>query len=236
MKKLLLLALTVVLAVSCSPSLDDKIIMEDGAGKPYLEMMSVKEKESFLRGMMAEGFKSADEDFTKGKTYQYMINQGNILIKKDSIRDAEAEALRLEQEKIAKEQEEARKAKQMLMEKAVKLTVYKKKFVPSDIYSGRYESYNCLYVKIQNLSSKKVIAYSGKIVAYDIFGDKIWSGSVKDDKGIKANTSSTDEWYWDYNQFSSIDDNLKNAKFSKTTFSWIPNEIIFDDGTKLTLD
>lgn len=177
------------------------------------------------RHAIAEGFKEFNDDENEiplvGKTVREVIFLQRQWIKEEEEQEAEAEAMAEE----AKAKEEALAAE---LRKAITLTVYDKGFT-----EGRYDDYPTYKMTYQNSSSKGIRAFQGTVVFQDLFGDKLMGVSPKISDPIKAGEKADWRGTSEYNQFDDEDRDLRNTKLKDMKIVWIPEKIIFSDGTTI---
>ena len=107
--------------------------------------------------------------------------------------------------KIAEEEQAKEEALQAELRNSLRLTVYKKGFIPSDAMSSRYDDYVTFSVTYENLSQKDIRAFQGTVVFNDLFGDAVKRVSIKITDPIKAGGKATWSGVMKYNQFIDSD-------------------------------
>lgn len=130
----------------------------------------------------------------------------------------------------AKAREEAIQAE---LRNSIQLTVFDKDFIPSNYRLDRYEDNITISIAYENRSTKDIRAFQGIVIFNDLFGDEIFSSSIKISDPIKAGQKATWIGAIEYNQFRDEHKRLKNADMKDLKVVWKPAKIIFSDGTTL---
>ncbi|MGK0390549.1 MAG: hypothetical protein ACI94Y_003303 [Maribacter sp.] len=222
MKKLTtLLFLSMIFFISCSNPLNNAY-KKDTVEDDLVTLKKSMSEDDFelLTGYIAlSAF--GDGSNMLGKTY------GDVL--------KEAKELREEMQKKAKEEEElAAKAKIEDQErikrlgKALTVSLFDKGFIKAN-----YQEYLTYKFAFENKSDKDVKAFTGKVILNDLFDKEITNFSLTYDDGIKANSTAKWDAQTDYNQFMDKDVKLRNKDLEDIKITWIPEKIIYDDGTTL---
>ena len=195
---------------------------------PHVKKLSESEREKvtgyLMRAKMGEAFGGAG--IPPGTTIGQAIETQTKWQNDQAAKQAEEEALKkkLEQERLAQEK---------LLNDAVTVTLLSKHELPADYRSGRYSEYQEFKIGVQNKSKKTISGVSGGITFIDVFDKEV--GSVNFGVSEKIEPGQSVVWTGgrDYNQF--LDEhravwNLGDGKY-KTKF--IPEMVVFEDGTKL---
>ncbi|NTW15333.1 MAG: DUF2939 domain-containing protein [Candidatus Moranbacteria bacterium] len=132
----------------------------------------------------------------------------------------------------AKAEAEAERKKFDVLRAVISLDVTEKTFIPSDIYRGTYQDFIGMSLKITNHSDKAVRGFQGKLKFMDMFDNEISTNPIKYEQAIKADESVNYSVTKDYNQFIDEDNQLKNTELSSLKYEWMPDTIIYEDGTK----
>lgn len=154
-----------------------------------------------------------------GKTYNDILN--------------EAKDFKKQQEELA---ENLKKEKQERIEKynkALTFTVYDKGFQEADIMNSEYQDLITFEIAIQNKTGKEIKAIKGPLSFFDLFGEELYTASYTQEDPIKPNEIYKTQISVDYNQFTDGLKTLKNKDLSALKFEYIPEKIIFADGTEL---
>lgn len=223
MKKLLLNTLFIVLAVfavSCSSPLEKKYNSE--TEDKDIESLKTELDTADLRLILGTMFRMRieDKDF-EGMTYRELLEDGKRY-------KAEQERIEAEQQAMAEKaaREEAERVKRL--QDAVMVSCYEKGF-----YEGTYEDYITYKFVIKNKSDKDIRALKGMVVFNDIFDEKISALGLTYDQPIEAGKEITWNATTDYNQFKSEDRSLRNKDLKDMKVVWVPEKLIFRDGTTL---
>ncbi len=138
------------------------------------------------------------------------------------IEEAKQKALRA---KLQAEQEAVLKP----MKEAVTVTLVSKKVKTGHVYDGLEMNFG-----YKNNSDKDIAGVKGEITAFDLFGDRICSVRISNDKTIKAGQAVT--WVaMDYFGMGNSCRKLADLEDGKFKIGWQPQMIVFTDGTKLTV-
>ena len=86
---------------------------------------------------------------------------------------------------------------------------------------------------IQNKSEKTIRAIKGGIKFNNIFDEEIQTLKLVYDQPIKALKQTTYNATTDYNQYVDEDRALRNKDLKDIKVIWIPEKVIFADGTSL---
>lgn len=148
---------------------------------------------------------------------------------------AEESKLSEEEKENRKKQKElatlARQAKQdELKELKETLTVA---LVEKDFKKIDYQDYITLKIAIQNEREKDIRAFKGTLRFKDVFGDTIMNVGFKHDEKLKAKDKTIWNGSVKYNMFKDSDKKFKNTDLKNIVLEWLPEQIIFDDKTKI---
>lgn len=171
-----------------------------------------------MRDSMASAFSGSKPSYL-GKTIGEIINEQEKT-EKDS--QKMAEEARKEDERLSRE-----------LSSTLALAVYKKGFVPADYYSGSYDDYISLSVTINNLGTKEIRAFKGKLTISDLFGSLINNYVLDYDKRLKPGQNVRTTFFWKYNRFVDEDKKVRGTDLENLKITWFPEAIIFTDGTKI---
>lgn len=148
-------------------------------------------------------------------TYREILNDANSFLS--------------EQEELAKKAKEELELKNKLLSNAVKVAVYNKGFE-----EFKYDSALTFNYIIENKSDKSISAMMFTFTIIDELGDELERYRVKiTDKNIEPNTQFKEVAYFDYNQFISNHNRIKNANFDKLKIVAEVVKIVYSDGTIL---
>lgn len=248
MTRLTLIALcfTVVLA-ACSKATDTVIPSDmatwDKELAPVVQKLNEEEKALLLgyiaRKKMAAIFSKGEGDIPFGTTVGDALKEQRKW--KDDFEKAEA-AAKVEQARKAAEElalktrleaERAELVKQF--NEAVTVTLLDKKELGSDYRAGRYGDYQQFSIGVENRSNKELSGVAGTIEFIDVFDKEV--GAVGFGISEKIKPGGTYKWVGgrDYNQFIDRHQAVWNLEEGKYTTRFVPESLVFSDGTKLKL-
>lgn len=204
--------------VSCSSPLD----------KPYKketlqeDMMLIKKKVSeedfaLLTGQIM--LKTMSEDEMLGMTYGDLLEEGKKI--QEELLKEEEEEKRLAEEARKEEEERVKR-----LEKTLSVNLVDKGYTEVN-----YSDYITMKFTFNNKSSKNIRAFSGKVVIYDLFDEEITSVGIAYDDPVPAKSKVNWDAQTDYNQFLDSDKKFKNKDLEDLKIKWVPEKIIFEDGT-----
>lgn len=150
----------------------------------------------------------------EGISYKDILTQAKLKIEED--------------EKLAKEELVNRLKRIKTLSEAVTVSVYKKGF-----YEGDFDSQITLSFRIENKSYKPIKAFKGDVEFKNAFGEIIKTVSITYDKELSGKLTVGWEAGVDYNSFDSDDALFKSKTLNQLTINWIPEEVLFKDGTGL---
>ena len=214
-KQIIILSGFLILLSSCSNPLNNKY-SDSTLAKDAAEIKDSKklndDEIKMLAGyiMLAKlGGKSLE-----GKTYA------------DILKDAKN--IKNEQEELALKTKKEQEEKQTKLGAVLTVALYDKGFSKED-----YDSYLTYSVAIENKSDKNIKAIKGSMVINDLFDTEITTLNLVEDTGIAAKQIYKTTYTSDYNQFKSEDKLLKSKDLKDLKVIWLPEKIIFEDGTTL---
>jgi hypothetical protein len=232
MKRVVLLLL-LALAAACSKDRDLRITDQN----KNAVIDQIKDSHSFtpdevrlllarqMRVGIAEAQQEPSPDWV-GKTLAEVIEDERKVEQDAKAKQAEADRLAAQ----AKAKEDANAAE---LRKAVSFAVFDKGFVPSDPYTSRYDDYITFKCVYQNLSGKDIRAFTGSVRFANLFDREIMTMSVTVDDPIKAGEKASWNGTLKYNQFREDHQGLRNAELTNLKVTWIPQQIIFADGSRI---
>ena len=213
----------IVLAIvicSCNNPLDrkysEKTLEEDA--KAIREKIDTTETAILLGTILR--YKFQDKKLEE-KTYGELLEDGRKF-------KEEQDKIEAEQKILAEKAEREEAEKTQRLSEALTVTVFNKNFIELD-----YEEYITLQFAFQNNTEKDILAFTGIMIFNDLFNKEIKKLSLTYDDGIRANSTVHWDATTDYNQFRDSDKALRNKELSKIKLVWIPEKIIFKDGTIL---
>ena len=233
MKKLFIL-FTMISLISCSGSLS-KVYNEEGF---MLDMVEIRESEgeetakNITTYIMQETMKNALRDDNEkennltGKSYKELLIQADELA-------AEMKRKEEEEKKLAEEEKRKKDALAVKISESLTFAMTKKGYKEGQYGYPQNITYSFVF---KNKTQKDIAGIKGSVTFYDIFDEKISSLSLSYDKGVKAGQTKRYNAQTDFNSFKSEDVKLKNTSIEKLKIIWEPEQLIFSDGEKLSLD
>jgi hypothetical protein len=200
-------------------------------------MDSIKESKQFtvdevrlllayqMRGAAGQAFGRSQQSMV-GKTVGDLINEEHRF-EEGARKEAES------QERLAAEAKAKEEAVAAELRKAVDLSVYQKSYQPADMDAGTYEDYIVIKCAYENTSGKDIRAFRGKLRFTDLFGSEIYESGLTISDPIKAKAKATWTGSIKYNQFIDKDVKLKNTDLKDMRAEWLPQSVIFADGSKI---
>lgn len=149
--------------------------------------------------------------------------------------ETELAAKRAEEEALKKKLEQERAAAMEQLNKAVTVSLLAKRELPKSYDAGRYSEYQQFRIGVQNNSDKAVMGVSGEIKFIDVFDKEVGAVSFRISENIEPGKSATWTGGRDYNQFIDEHRAVWNLEDGKYTTKFVPEMVVFKDGTKLTV-
>ena len=116
------------------------------------------------------------------------------------------------------------------------VTVVNKSYLPKEPEAERYQDYISLTFAYRNKGTKAIRAFEGDVTFLDAFGDTIYSAHLKVDEPIApGRTRQEPGRIIKYNPLRVAHERLRNTALSKMKVVWQPSDVIFLDGTRLSL-
>lgn len=148
--------------------------------------------------------------------------------------EAERAAKRAEEEALKKKLDQERKVALEQINKAVTVTLLSKQELPKNYDAGRYSEYQKFVIGVLNNSDKAVIGVSGQIEFIDVFDKKVGAVNFGISESIDPGKSAIWSGGRDYNQFIESQQAVWNLEDAKYTTRFVPEMVVFKDGTKIT--
>lgn len=118
------------------------------------------------------------------------------------------------------------------LKQVVDVEVVDKGFTSADFSNGPYDSTINFSFKFINNGFKDVRGVQGVVIFYDIFDNEVYRSSISYDDGVPAQRSVIWKAGISFNQFMDSDVKLKSMDLEDLKYEWVPNTIIYTDGTK----
>ena len=201
-----------------------------------LDMVEIRESENeetvknITTYIMQEAMRDALKDDDKkennliGKSYKELLIQADKLA-------AEIKEKEEEEKRLKFEEERRRKEICLKISESITFALTKKGYSEYN-----YQDYITYTFTFENKSNKDILGVKGSVTFYDIFDEKIKSLSLSYDNGIESGKIVNYRAQTDYNQFISDDKKLKDTELNKLKVVWEPEQLIFSDGEKISLD
>ncbi len=201
-----------------------------------LDMVEIRESENeetvknITTYIMQEAMRDALKDDDKkennliGKSYKELLIQADKLAAEIKEKEEEEKRLKLEEER-------RRKEIYLKISESITFALTKKGYSEYN-----YQDYITYTFTFENKSNKDILGVKGSVTFYDIFDEKIKSLSLSYDNGIESGKIVNYRAQTDYNQFISDDKKLKDTELNKLKVVWEPEQLIFSDGEKISLD
>lgn len=149
--------------------------------------------------------------------------------------ETEQAAKRAEEEALKKRLEQERAMALEQLNKAVTVTLLAKQELPKNYDAGRYSEYQQFRIGVQNNSDKEVIGVAGEIKFVDVFDKEVGGVTFAISENISPGGSVTWIGGRDFNQFQDTHRAVWNLEDGKYTTRFVPETIVYKDGTKLTV-
>lgn len=157
------------------------------------------------------------------------------------------DAIKAQEEWLAKQKAEEEQAEQLkakvnaqkvadaeLIRKAATIAVTNVTVSSQDVMAGRYSDRLNVEVTIENKSVKQISGVRGTVVFKDQFDTEIDQTTFSLDEDVKpAETKVIKNYGRDLNQFMDPDKKLASIPFEKMRVSFVPEMIVFQDGSKI---
>jgi hypothetical protein len=218
MRKVFLIIFISGIIISCSSPLDRKF-NETTLDKDALlikDNVDTTEAALILGTILRYKFQSKPME---GLTYREILEEGKKF-------KAGQEKIEAEQKALAEEAKKAEEARIKRLNESLMVSLFNKGYEKVD-----YEDYITYDFVFNNKTSKDMVAFTGRMVFNDLFDKEIKTINITYDNGIAANSKVTYNATTDYNQFDDSDKALRYKELSKIKLVWLPEKIIFKDGS-----
>ena len=149
--------------------------------------------------------------------------------------EVEQAAKRAEEEALKKRLEQERAAAMDELSKVVTVTLVAKQELPKNFDAGRYSDYQVFRIGVQNNSGKPIVGVAGELKFIDIFDKEVGSVVFRISETVEPGKSVTWKGTRDYNQFIDEHRAVWNLQEGKYSTRFVPEMVVFKDGTKLTM-
>jgi hypothetical protein len=186
--------------------------------------LSTEDRTAFIAGAMRAAL---SKDYTvDGKTVDQVITEQKTF--------AAAQAVREAAEKAAREKEEQRLAAlREQMSTTLHVFPLSKTFVADDPANGVYGNAVNLRFQIENHGSKQIRAFKGTTTFVTDLGEKLQSVTIAYDNSVAAHATVRWDGHIDLNRFEDNDTKFGQLPLSRLHFTFVPERIVFEDGSKL---
>jgi hypothetical protein len=124
-----------------------------------------------------------------------------------------------------------------LLEPLLAVSVVKKSYLPRDPASEQFEDYISLAFAYRNTGTKRIRAFQGDATFLDTFGDSIYSAHLKVDLPLAPRQARREPArIVRYNPFRVAHQRLRDTPLDKMKLVWQTTDIVFDDGSRLSLN
>lgn len=196
---------------------------------------------------VAEAFKAGDFEVTdktvKGDEATLEIKRGDgeaatiRMLKEDGkwcLTAGEMGAAASDDSSDAESSSPENQARTDALSEALALTVSEKTFLPANTANMEYTDYIALDLELENNSEKDISGVKGDIIFRDMFGDEVITYQMSYDRPIPASETVTSTWQWQFNTYAANEVKLKDTPLEKLTIEWVPDTIVYEDGTTLS--
>lgn len=173
------------------------------------EALSDKLAGKVLGGVFAKGENAIKEGITFDKTYKEYLD--------------EIKVAREKKEKILAE-----------LKGAVSVEVLEHSKVQGTGLMADYDVKMPVKIKVKNTSKNKIQGITGRIELVDMFDKKVENLGFELTSGLNIGEEKTDTYYYDIG-FGDLKD-MEETAFSKLKFVWVPEKIVFQDGSYIPKD
>ncbi|MBT0550230.1 hypothetical protein [Riemerella anatipestifer] len=220
MRKFFIYLTTGLLMISCSDVINKKPNLEtakediatikekykDDYSPADFEALSDKLAGNVMKSVFAKGENAVKEGISFDKTYKEYLDE-------------------IKEERVKKEKELAE------LKAAVAVEVLDASIERGSGIMADYDVNLPVKVKIKNTSGKAIQGISGRIEAIDMFDKNIDNLKFEITDEVKPNAELVEDYIYDIS-FGDLK-KMDESSFSKLKFVWVPQTIIFKDGSRL---
>jgi hypothetical protein len=199
--------------------------------KPTLDKLSPDERQTLGRYMMRAKIGEA----FGGKTQLGSISIGEAIAAQKSW-ETELKAKVEEEKRLADELRAKRTALAQQVREMLTVVLVSKGFSKADpMNGGDFKDKVTFTLGFENKGSKDIAGFKGRLLFKDMFGDTIKALNLSHDDLVPARQKLTWDGETDFNQFMNDDVKLRDADQTKIQMEFLPDAIIFTDGSRLEL-
>lgn len=224
------------------------LLLLGGCSKPTDTVIS-SDMSSWDETLAPEVKKLSDSDKKKITAYLMRVKMGEVLggegvptgmtigeaITAQSQWESEQMVNKVKEQNLRKKIELERSKTIELLNKAVTVTFLSKDEILKDFEERRYQDYQQLRIGVQNNTAKQIVGVAGEMKFIDVFDKEVGSVNFR----ISESIGPQQTFVWvggrDYNQFIDEHRTIWNLEEGKYTTQFIPEMVVFQDGTKLTV-
>jgi len=183
--------------------------------------------------LIAFNFRNGMEKSLQGKSTSVTGKTLGEIIETQKKWEADKKKEVVEEERIAQEAKKRHEDLGKELRRTIMVTVVEKMFDKSNYRAGRMNDRILFKCDCQNLSNKKIRAFTGVIRFTDLFGSEISSLRITISDSIDANAKI--DWIGsiDFNQFMDEHVRLRNTSLENMKVICEPKSILFSDNTQI---
>ena len=122
------------------------------------------------------------------------------------------------------------------LDSLIAVTLVAKSYLPKNPDLERYDDFISLTFAYKNQGTKAIQAFQGDVGFLDALGDTMYSAHLKVDIPLgPGQTRREPGRIIKYNPFRAAHQRLRDAPLAKLKVVWQPSDVVFADGTRLTL-
>ncbi len=135
----------------------------------------------------------------------------------------------------AQAEQQRRAAEAQALRAAVGVSLISLSFQEADPMAGRFDSMFTFNVTTTNLSSRPIRGARGDLRFVDTFNREIGTVTLSIEENIAPGQSTPGTYSKRYNQFIDADRALRNFDPTRHRAEWVPEQVVFADGTQLSV-
>lgn len=232
MRKLIALVAITAALVACSKPADTVIPADMSKWEtelaPAIKKLSEEERKELMGFIMRKQMGKAfgGEPMMPGTTIGQAIADQKAWVAAKEAKAAEAAALK------AKLEAERQAAAEQL-DRVVTVTLLSKEQLPHDFQARRISDTQVFRIGVENKSDKTMVGVAGELKFIDVFDKEIGGVTFRISEKIAPGKSFVWNGSRDYNQFNDSQKAVWNLEEGKYKTRFIPEAVVFEDGTKL---